>query len=107
MKAKKAAEASSPKKAAATSDTPQVSASVRKKLSFKDKHELETLPAKIEKLQAEIQKLRDVMADPGFYERDAKGFATATSRLGTASEELQNCEDRWLELEMLREQLGA
>jgi ATP-binding cassette subfamily F protein uup len=107
VRAKKAAEAASPKKAKAPSDTSQVSATVRKKLSFKDKHELETLPARIEKLQAEIQKLRDAMADPGFYERDAKGFATATSRLGTASEELQNCEDRWLELEMLREQLGA
>jgi ATP-binding cassette subfamily F protein uup len=39
------------------------------------------------------------------FRRDANAFEAAAARLGTAREELAAAEHRWLELEMLREQL--
>ncbi len=77
----------------------------RGRLSFKQKHALETLPAEIERLRAEARKLEDQLADPGFYGRDPDGFERATTRLAEIQQALSDAEDRWLELEMLRESL--
>jgi ATP-binding cassette subfamily F protein uup len=76
----------------------------RAKLSFKDKHALETLPAKMEALGADIARLRAVMADPGFYARDPAAFDRAATALTQAEEDLAASEDEWLRLEMLREE---
>ena len=77
----------------------------RQKLSFKQKHALETLPARMQELQAEIAALERELADPGLYARDADRFATASAALEDAQEALRAAEDEWLELEMLREEL--
>ena len=79
----------------------------RRKLSFKDQHELETLPARMRKLEAEAAKLREILADPGLYARDRARFDKATEMLGKAEAALAEAEERWLELEMLREELGG
>ncbi|TXM89080.1 ATP-binding cassette domain-containing protein [Methylobacterium sp. WL30] len=73
------------------------------KLNFKDQHELKTLPARMEKLQGAIAQLRTVLADPGLYARDAARFDKASAMLAQAEVELSGAEERWLELEMLRE----
>jgi ATP-binding cassette subfamily F protein uup len=73
-----------------------------RKLSFKDKHALETLPGQIEKLSAEIAALEAKLADGSFYVRDPKGFDAATQRLADARAAHDESETRWLELEMLR-----
>jgi ABC transport system ATP-binding/permease protein len=78
-------------------------ASERRKLSFKDKHALETLPARIEQLHAEIGTLRAALADDGLYARDPKAFAATAAKLSRAEADLAAAEERWLELEMLRE----
>jgi ATP-binding cassette subfamily F protein uup len=80
-------------------------ASERRKLTFKDKHALETLPVRIEALHEEIRTLRARLADDGFYARDAKGFAATAAKLSAAEAELAAGEERWLELEMLREEI--
>ena len=36
----------------------------KKRLTFKDQHALDTLPGRIEELQAEIEMLRKTLADP-------------------------------------------
>ena len=46
----------------------------KRRLIFKDKHALETLPKTIAKLQAEIDGLQAKLADPQFYARDRAGF---------------------------------
>lgn len=79
----------------------------RKKLSFKEQHELETLPARMRKLEAEAAKLRDILADAGLYARDRARFDKATELLARAEAGLAEAEERWLELEMLREELGG
>jgi len=75
----------------------------RKGLTFKDKHALATLPARIEALQAELSGLRERLADPGLYARDPKGFDAAAQRLTAAEAEMAAAEDAWLELELRRE----
>lgn len=77
----------------------------RQKLSFKQKHALETLPAEIKKLEAEIARVNGQLADSGFYSRDPEGFAAAGKKLAAAQSALAQAEDQWLELETLREQV--
>lgn len=77
----------------------------KRKLSFKEKYALEKLPQEMGSLQAEIVRLNDVLADPDFYSRDAKGYETATAELKAAEERLATAEREWLELEILREGL--
>ncbi|GBQ34857.1 elongation factor 3 [Komagataeibacter saccharivorans] len=78
-----------------------------RKLSYKDKLALERLPGQMESLEAEIERLRAILADPGLYARDAAAFAAATGALEKAQADLTAAEERWLELEMLRETLQS
>ena len=78
-----------------------------KKLSFREKHDLETLPAHIEALEAEIDKLSAELADPNLYARDPKRFDTLSKTITERQGEREAAEERWLELEMKREELEA
>lgn len=69
------------------------------KMTFKLKHELEQLPARITKLETEIAELKETLSDSDLYTRDAKLFDTASHRLVAAQNELEESELRWLELE--------
>ena len=73
------------------------------KLGFKDQHELKTLPERIAKLEAGIVQLKTILADAGLYARDPARFEKASTMLAQAEADLAAAEDRWLELEMLRE----
>ncbi len=77
----------------------------RGRLSFKQKHALERLPGEIERLRAQAREMEAQLADPDFYGRDPDGFARTSARLGEVHKALREAEDRWLELEMLREEL--
>ncbi|HRO00506.1 MAG TPA: ATP-binding cassette domain-containing protein, partial [Nitrobacter sp.] len=77
----------------------------KRRLSFNEKHALETLPKSIEKLQAEIAKQQRRLDDPDLYARDRTAFEKTSTALTNAQAELQQAEDRWLELEMLREEI--
>ncbi|WP_323014661.1 ABC-F family ATP-binding cassette domain-containing protein [Devosia sp.] len=77
----------------------------KRKLSFKQKHALETLPKDIDKLDAEIAAINAVLSDPNFYTRDPNGFAARSKALEAAEAKKAAAEEQWLELEMLREEL--
>jgi ATP-binding cassette subfamily F protein uup len=79
----------------------------RRKLSFREKHDLDSLPGRMEALGRDIAKLQQILADPGLYARDRAAFDRATAALGKAQAELAAAEDRWLELELLKESLEA
>ena len=79
----------------------------QRKLSFKEKHALETLPAAMKKLEDEIGMLEGKLADASLFSRDPKAFDAAAARLTAAREELARSEELWLELEMKREALGG
>ena len=67
------------------------------RLSFKDRHALDTLPGEIEALEAEITNLEARLADPAFFTSDPDGFAKAADRLAAARDEITAKETRWLE----------
>jgi ATP-binding cassette subfamily F protein uup len=78
----------------------------KRRLMFKDKHALETLPKAIAKLQTEIDELQAKLADPQFYARDRAAFEKATAALGALQLKIAAAEEQWLELEILREELA-
>ena len=97
-KVKAAPEKSAP---AAVPTPPQA----QRKLSFKEKHALETLPTTMTKLQAEIARLERDFSDASLFSRNPKKFETTAKRLAAARTELAASEEHWLELEMKREEL--
>ena len=74
------------------------------KMSFKDKHALETLPVRMAEMEAEISRLSHVLADATLYTRNPGKFAETTKALETAQTKLAKAEEQWLALEMLREE---
>jgi ATP-binding cassette subfamily F protein uup len=81
------------------------SAAPKRRLNFNEKHALETLPKTMAKLQAEIAKQQKLLDDPDLYTKDRKKFDAASAAIAKAQEELAAVEDRWLELEVLREEI--
>ena len=70
-----------------------------RKLSFKERKELDSLPARIEAIEAEIQELHETMAAPAFYKRDGSAIAQANGRLAQLETELATVYARWEALE--------
>ncbi len=79
----------------------------KRRLMFKDKHALETLPKTIASLQAEMKSLQKKLDDPGFYARDRAGFEQVTASLGELQQKIAAAEEQWLELEILREEIAG
>jgi ABC transport system ATP-binding/permease protein len=77
----------------------------RRRLSFHEKHALETLPQEIAALQAKIRANQNLLTDPGLYERDRKAFEEASAALVAAQADLSAAEEKWLTLEILREDI--
>jgi ATP-binding cassette subfamily F protein uup len=77
----------------------------KRRLSFHEKHALETLPAQIAALQASLRRLQDRLDDPGLYARDRQAFTETSEALSATQAQLAAAEERWLELEMLREEI--
>lgn len=76
-----------------------------KKLTYKDQRALDMLPGKMSELEAMIQSLRDVLADPQLYTRDPEKFSQTSEKLDQAERDLTSCEEEWIELEMKKENI--
>jgi ATP-binding cassette subfamily F protein uup len=81
--------------------------STRRRMTFKDKHALETLPTTIAALRTEAAKLQSRLDDPQYYARDRAAFEQTTAALGDVQRKIEDAETQWLELEMLREELAG
>ena len=79
----------------------------RSKLSFKDTHALQTLPATIDRLGQEIAGLGDELADLNLYRRDPDRFDRLTRSLEEKTRKRAAAEEQWLDLEMKREALAS
>lgn len=93
-------------KAEKAAPQPQTSAAKRK-LSFNEQHDLKTLPTRMGELEGKIAKVQEILADPELYSRDPARFQKAMDVLTQLQADLHAAEERWLELEMLREELEA
>jgi ATP-binding cassette subfamily F protein uup len=95
-----------PREARAAPAAPEPKAGKRR-LSFNEKYALETLPGEIAALQEKIRAAQEKLADPGLYARDRKAFDEISARLVAAQDALAAAEDKWLELEILRETIDG
>ena len=78
-----------------------------RRMGFADRLALETLPERIAELQARVAAYGEELGDTGLYARDPRKFGEATAGLAAARAELDAAEERWLDLEILREALEA
>lgn len=80
----------------------------RRKLSNRERHDLETLPGRIEELENEQSTLHATLADPEFYQGDhAEALARANTRLAELEREIETAYERWGEVEALSEAAGS
>jgi ATP-binding cassette subfamily F protein uup len=77
----------------------------KRRLSFHEKHALETLPQQIAALQERIGALQRRLDDPHLYARDRAQFGEISHALAAAQLELAAAEEKWLQLEILREEI--
>jgi ATP-binding cassette subfamily F protein uup len=69
------------------------------RLSYKEKRELEALPARIEALETEQSELELRMAQADFYRQPSAAITSALERLEALGNELEECYARWQSLE--------
>ena len=88
--------------AAKRAEDKKAAAKPTRKLTNKERNELEALPAKIEKLETEQTALIEKLADVGIYRRDPTGAVTAKARLDEIEHDHATAFARWEELEAVR-----
>ena len=77
----------------------------KRKLSYKQKFALESLPGKMEALTKEMSVLEGKLTDPQLYAKDPTLFGKTADLLEKKRTEHSTMEEEWLELEMLREEI--
>ncbi|MEM5544207.1 ATP-binding cassette domain-containing protein [Sulfitobacter sp. AS92] len=68
-------------------------------ISFTEKHRLEALPGEIERLEAEIAKLEELLGDAELFTREPAKFQKASDALLQRHEKLADAEEEWMALE--------
>jgi ATP-binding cassette subfamily F protein uup len=82
----------------------ELSSAGSKKLSYKEKRELELLPALIETLDAELSALQQQVNDPNFFRQSAEYTQKALNQLHETESKLAHAYERWEQLEALNQQ---
>ncbi|QGZ41775.1 ATP-binding cassette subfamily F protein uup [Pseudoduganella flava] len=86
-------------KGKAEAAAPAAPAAPKKKLSFKEQRELESLPGRIAQLEEEQAALNATLADPEFYKKTPAEAKQLQQRIGEIEEELMAALERWEEME--------
>jgi ATP-binding cassette subfamily F protein uup len=71
----------------------------KRKLSFNEQRELESLPAHIEALESEQQRLRHESESPEFYKETPDHIRGVLTRIDQVGREIEAALGRWVELE--------
>ncbi|MCA1931600.1 ATP-binding cassette domain-containing protein [Rheinheimera sp.] len=82
----------------------ELSSTSSKKLSYKEKRELELLPALIETLDAELSALQQQVNDPQFFRQSAESTQKTLNLLHETESKLAHAYERWEQLEALNQQ---
>ncbi|WP_168564532.1 ATP-binding cassette domain-containing protein [Crateriforma spongiae] len=80
-------------------ETSSASADAPRKLSYKEKRELEQLPERIEMLEGQIEQLHQAMADADYYKKNPDELAQDSENLKQWQSELEQAFQRWEFLE--------
>ena len=95
--------APSPGSPAAAGEPDRKKTGGKRRLSYQDKRELESLPELIETLEARQSELHQATADPEFYKREQAEVAEAMAELAALDTRLQAAYARWEEIEALQQ----
>ncbi len=90
-----AKEKASAKAVKSNAQTQPAARKLNNKLNNREQRELETLPARIEELEAEQHELAQQMADPSFYQDGGAATTQATARLAQIESELEESFEQW------------
>ncbi|MDP7017521.1 MAG: ATP-binding cassette domain-containing protein [Pirellulaceae bacterium] len=71
----------------------------KRRLSFRERRELEELPATIEQIEKQISELHEAMAQAEFFTQSSDEIAAAGKRLRSLEDQLTSAVERWEELE--------
>jgi len=93
------ATAASPAERPADAPAPPPRRPTPRRLTYKERRELEALPERIEALEAEREELHAALAAPDFYRRPGAEIAAARERLDRLEQELEAVYERWQELD--------
>ncbi|MGE0758487.1 MAG: ATP-binding cassette domain-containing protein [Pirellulaceae bacterium] len=94
------ADRASPSRSAASGAAKSTrSAEGPRRLSFKEKQELDALPERIQQIEADIAALHQSMTQPDYYKRAGEVLAAEQAQLKRWESELQTAYHRWEELE--------
>jgi ATP-binding cassette subfamily F protein uup len=74
-----------------------------RKLTFKEKRELDELPLQIDQFESELAQLHEKLADPHFYKTAGEQVAEVNSQLEQLEQQLAEAYKRWEELDALAE----
>ncbi len=85
----------------AENQKPATKQKTTRKLSNKERMELENLPKLIEQLEAEQEELHQLMSDPAFYQQTKEEIAAVNSRAEEIPQKLEDAFERWEALESL------
>ena len=99
-----ASQSTSPK---ITSVVKESAPSIKTRLSYNQKRELEQLPEIMDRLSKEINVIETKLADPSFYEKHPQDFLKFTNDLAAKRQQLDTAEIRWLELEELQNEIKS
>ncbi|HJW06540.1 MAG TPA: ATP-binding cassette domain-containing protein [Rhodanobacter sp.] len=86
-------------KSAAPTPAPAPPVAAKRKRSFKEQHELEQLPQRIEQLEADIAARGEAMNEPAFFQQDSAAIVKANEALVALQAELEAAYARWSELD--------
>ena len=87
-----------------SNETPSSAPVAKAKLSYKDVYALETLADQMTDLKDTIADCHKTLADPDLFQQDLDSYQKSVAALQAAETALAKLEDRWLELEMKREE---
>jgi ATP-binding cassette subfamily F protein uup len=72
-----------------------------RRLTYKERRELEALPERIETLEAEQEQLYEMMSNPELYRQEGDEIAQVNAKLAGIAQALEDAYTRWEQLEQL------
>lgn len=88
-------------------ETPKSETKKTGRLSYNQQRLLEILPGKISELEKQIGDTEAALSDSSLYTENPEKFDALTKQLEKLKAELEKSENQWLEIEILRESIGA
>ncbi len=74
------------------------------KLSYKDQRELDSLPQRIEELEAALDEIQQRLSDPALYQQGSETITELRQSMQSLEQELEQAYARWEALEAAREE---